>query len=413
MLGCAAVSAFLISSRRGRPGNDPIFALSKAAADRKAAGHDVVNATLGVLLDDEGRLAMLPSMTRALREVSPEQLSSYAPIAGPPAFLEAVKRDVLGTSMELLSRAVAVATPGGTGALRHAIVTFVDEGQSFLTTSHYWSPYQTIASEHGRQVQTFTMFRDDGSLHTAALDEALGAMLSKQGRATVILNDPCHNPTGYSMSEEDWKAVSAVLARHAATGPVSLLLDIAYAAFSEGSLTRPLRALANLSDKLLVGFAWSASKSFLAYGQRVGALVVIPPKKDDMADLEASLVFSCRGTWSNCNHSGMSAVTRLLIDPEQKRLVDEERRKASSLLAARVAAWNDAARPLGLRYPRYDGGFFVTVGSDDAPKHAAALRDRGMFVVPLGGSLRVALCSVATSDVARLARSMAEVLGPG
>ena len=44
------MTSHLIDSRQGRPGNDPIFALSKLAAERKAAGGDVINATLGVLL---------------------------------------------------------------------------------------------------------------------------------------------------------------------------------------------------------------------------------------------------------------------------------------------------------------------------------------------------------------------------
>lgn len=405
-----AVSSHLIPSRRGRPGNDPIFALSKAASDRKAAGHDVVNATLGVLLDDDGKLVVLDTAIRALREVPSDLLSSYAPIVGPPAFLTAVKAEVTEGAPDMRARAVAVATPGGTGAIRHAMTTLLEDGQALLTTSFYWSPYQTIAAEHGRKVETFPMFDDKGGFNVAGLDAALGAQVEKQGRALLILNDPCHNPTGYSMSEEDWRGVSAALAKHASKGAVSILMDIAYAAFSEGSLARPIAALSSIADKIMVGFCWSASKTFLEYGQRVGALVLIPPSKDDVPDLEAALAFSCRGVWSNCNHAGMTAMTRLLVDPEMRPAVDAERKKAVALLDARVHAWNEAARPLGLRYPRYDGGFFVTVDSPDAQRHAAALRDKGMFVVPLGSTLRVALCSVATRDVPRLAKAIADVL---
>jgi aromatic-amino-acid transaminase len=405
------VTSHLISSRKGRPGNDPIFALSKLAAERKAAGGDVINATLGVLLDDAGKLAVLDTATRTLREVPADVLAAYAPISGPADFLHAVKREVTQGSTELFSRAVAAATTGGTGALRHAICTLLDPGEALITTSYYWSPYSTIADEHGRKVRTFSMFASGGGVDTDALANELSSVLEAQGRALVILNDPCHNPTGYSMSEDDWRRVSAVLAEAAAKGPVSVLLDIAYASFREGALARPVKALESVSDRVLVGFAWSASKTFLEYGQRVGGLVLVPPAKEEMADLEASLAFSCRGTWSNCNAGGMWAVTKLLADPELRPAVDEERRKFSRLLDGRVAAWNDAARPLGLKYPRYDGGFFVTVESKDNQRHAAALREKGIFVVPLSNSLRVALCSVPTKDVARLAKATAEVLG--
>ena len=139
--------------------------------------------------------------------------------------------------------------------------------------------------------------------------------------------------------------------------------------------------------------------------------MLIPPDVGDAPDLEASLAFSCRGVWSNCNHAGMLAVSRLLTDPTQRSAVDAERRGASGLLASRVAAWNTAARPLGLRYPRYEGGFFVTVESSDPKAHAAALRERNAFLVPLQTSLRVALCSVATRHVGPLAASIAAVVG--
>lgn len=404
------MTAHLIATHRNRPGNDPIFALSKLAAERKAAGADVINATLGALFDDEGKLMTLATATKALREAPPEQLSAYAPILGVGDFLTAVRRDVSCGDEALFARSVAAATPGGTGALRHAITTFLEPGQALLTTSFYWSPYSTIAAEHGRSVKTFAMFREDGSFDAGALATALREQLAQQGRALVVLNDPCHNPTGYSMSDEDWRGVSGALAEAAAHGPVSILLDIAYAAFSPGALERPIRALASISDRVLLAFCWSASKSFLLYGQRVGALVIAPPSAADRAEYEASLAFSCRGTWSNCNHAGMAAVTRMLTDREQKASADAERLVATKLLDARVAAWNHFARPAGLSYPRYDGGFFVTVESKDPQGHAAKLRERDVFVVPLGSSLRVALCSVPTREIERLAKTMAEIV---
>ncbi len=401
------MSSYVIPSRQGRPGDDPIFALSKAAREAKARGERVFDATLGALMDDEGRLMTMPALTKALRETPDAVLSAYAPIGGAPAFLEAVKDELLAGEPALRGRAVAVATPGGTGALRLAVTSFLDEGQALLTTSHFWSPYDTIAREHGRRVETFSMFAV-GALDAAALDRELARQLEAQGRALLLLNDPCQNPTGYSMSDEDWAGVSRVLARHAPKGPITVLLDIAYAAFSPGAVKRPIAALSKLSGEVQVAFAWSASKSFLAYGQRVGALVVVPPRADDAKDVQAALVYSCRGTWSNCNHAGMSAVSRLLVDGPEKQAADDERLGATQLLAARVAAWNDAARPLGLEYPRYDGGFFVTVTSSDPKAHAARLRERGVYVVPLASTLRVALCSVPVADVAAVARALAE-----
>src|SRR5690348_15280656 len=130
---------FLIGSRTNRPGDDPIFALNTEARTRLLAGEAIVNATVGALLDDEGRLAVLGTVVQALREVSPEVGAGYAPIAGNPDFRRAVVRDLFedGPGIEA---AFAIATPGGTGALRLSVANLLERGQALLTSSHYWGP---------------------------------------------------------------------------------------------------------------------------------------------------------------------------------------------------------------------------------------------------------------------------------
>ncbi|MCU0680825.1 MAG: aminotransferase class I/II-fold pyridoxal phosphate-dependent enzyme [Polyangiaceae bacterium] len=404
------MNSHLIPSRHGRPKTDPIFGLARLASERRAGGHPVVDATIGVLLDDEGKLALLDTATRALREVSPADAASYAPIAGTPAFLEAVKHDLLGGFPALAARATAVATPGGTGALRHAIASLLEEKQAMLTTSLYWAPYATLAEENGRSLRTFRMFDGAGRFDVPSLEAEVGRLLGEQGRVALVLNDPCHNPSGYSMSDDDWRRTADVLVAASEKGPVSLVLDLAYAVFSDAGFARPLSVLGPISDRVLTAFCWSASKTFLQYGQRVGALVAVATDEAERDELGAALSYASRGTWSNCNHGGLEAITRLLSDPELRASADAERRGILELLARRVAEWNRLAPGLGLRYPPYAGGFFVTVSCDDPPGAAAALRKHDIFVVPVSGALRVALCSVPLRDVERLARTMAEVL---
>ena len=129
------------------------------------------------------------------------------------------------------------------------------------------------------------------------------------------------------------------------------------------------------------------------------------------SSVQNALTFACRGTWSTCNAGGMVAVTRLLVEPELRARVERERGALKALLDRRVARWNQLALPAGLRYPRYDGGFFSTVFCADGPKTALRLKDEGIFVVPQAGALRVALCSVAERDIPRMALAIAKRLG--
>jgi aromatic-amino-acid transaminase len=168
--------------------------------------------------------------------------------------------------------------------------------------------------------------------------------------------------------------------------------------------------------KVGLAFAWSASKSYTQYGARVGALVVVDPDVARRKRTQDSLTFSCRGTWSNCNHAGMLAVARLVSDSELRVKVEAERAGLKRLLDGRVQAFNGAAKSIArgeLRYPRYDGGFFSTVfvpEGRDPLTLAASLRDRGVFLVPQGQGLRIGLCSVPERDVPRLVEALAATM---
>jgi aromatic-amino-acid transaminase len=398
-----------------RPGEDPIFALNQEASQRIARGDSIVNATIGVLLDDAGKLAILPTAARAVHEVKAEEWAAYAPISGNPAFLDAVMDDIFEGRPAMRKSSVAVATPGGTGAVRHAISTFLEPGQALLTTSSYWGPYAILADEHSRGLRTFEMFApgsNGNEWNFEGMDRALGEMVAAQGRALLVINDPCQNPTGYSMSENDWRTVAQSIARHAEKAPVAVLLDAAYAAYGRHGVKPALAALESLLGRALVLVAWSASKTFTHYGLRVGALVALLPDTVERRRVAAALGYASRGSWSNCNDGGMAAVTRLLREPALSAEVARERATLVALLDRRVAIFNELARPKGLRYPRYDGGFFVTVFVDDPQAASDQMKTDGVFVVPVRGALRVALCSVPTADIPRVVDSLARACVP-
>jgi len=404
----------LIPSHMGRPSDDPIFSLHQEAVLRKQRGEDVVDATIGVLLDDDGKLAILPTAARAVREVSTTDWATYAPIAGTAEFRQAVIDDLLGDVPELRSSAVSVATPGGSGALRHAIANFLEPGQAALTTDWHWAPYKTLCDEADRRLETYAMFRplaEGGGLDVLALDAALAGQVARQGRALLFLNDPAHNPTGYSMTAGEWRSVVDCLVARASTATVTLVVDCAYLLYGPGDSKPWAARLRPLAGKVPILFAWTASKSYTHYGLRVGALVACVADDGERAMIASALSYSCRGTWSNCNRGGLVAITRLLVDPSMAKSCALERAALKTELLARVDTFNRCARDRGLRYPRYDGGFFVTVFDEHARAKAEAMRARGVYVVPQvqesgAGALRVALCAVAERDVPRLVEAL-------
>lgn len=400
---------YLTHRNTNRPADDQIFALNREATQRRGAGEKIINGTIGALLEDDGSLAVLPSVVDAIRSVAPARMAGYAPIAGAADFLAAVVDDLLGGT-PLAAQAVAVATPGGTGALRHAVNSFLDHGQHLVTPSFHWEPYDTIAAEHERGVRTFELFGADGRFNVAAFAAALDESAAQQGRLLVFLNDPCNNPTGYSMSDAEWTDVARVLTAAAARVPLVLLCDVAYLAWTRGDPRRFLTFVAPLAHHALVLFAWSASKTFTQYGLRVGALIACTADDAQREQVRRVFAFAGRGTWSNCSAGGQAAIARCIAEPALRAAVDGERARLTQLLDARVCAFNAAANGTRLRYPRYDGGFFVTTFVPDAPAVATRLRARGVFTVPQAGALRIALCSVAAHDVPALVAAIEDSL---
>jgi aromatic-amino-acid transaminase len=173
---------FHIPTRASRTGDDPIFALNAEARARAAAGETIVNATVGALHDDEGKLAVLAGVAQAMRELPPTVGAGYPPIAGNADFHKAVIEDLLG-SRTAAEWAVAVATPGGSGAVHLALADFLEPHQAALTTSYYWGPYRTIADELDRSLSTFRMFDERGRLDLADFERKLSANVEAQGRA--------------------------------------------------------------------------------------------------------------------------------------------------------------------------------------------------------------------------------------
>src|SRR2546429_94103 len=198
---------------------------SRSRSIRAQAGESIVNATLGALMEDDGTLAVMPSVVEALQRVPAKKAAAYAPILGDPPFLRAVIRDVFPDigGDALASKAVAAATPGGTGALYHAITCFLEPGEALLTTNWFWGPYQTIATHTRRAVETFDMFGVDGRFDLAGFESALSRLIARQGRALVVFNFPCHNPTGYSLDEREWAGVADLVRQAGERAPVAVL----------------------------------------------------------------------------------------------------------------------------------------------------------------------------------------------
>jgi aromatic-amino-acid transaminase len=391
----------VIPGVRGRLGDDEIFALHRLAMERAAKGESILNSTLGTLATEDGQLAVMPSVLETMARLQGPVTAGYAPVAGKPDYLRAVIKDVFADG-PLARQAVSAAVPGGTGAIYQAVVNFLEPGQKLLATNFHWGPYPGIARNLGRDFEKFQMFTEDGAFDVEALTAAVDRHIESQGRVLVVLNFPCHNPTGYSLDSDEWRATCDVLRAAGERAPVTVLFDIAYFWFARDDAKTWVDWVPALLESTTVLVAWTASKSYCQYGSRTGAIIGLHRDPAELDQIRNAFGYTCRGTWSNCNHLGQLAATELIMDPELNARWAAERDALVELLDDRIVIFNDLAAKAELRMPRYKNGFFLIAYTPDAERTASAMRDVGVFVLPIPGAVRVALCHTPKKDLPRL-----------
>ncbi len=394
------MSDYILAKQNGRtiPLEDKIFGISsraKAMIAEKGADK-VINATIGSLLDDEGKLVVLSSVVDTMKTLNPVDFADYAPIGGTPQFREAVKKAAFG-SFQPSCFTEAVATPGGTGAIRNTISNYSRMGDKILTSDWHWAPYNTIAGELGRCIDTYPMFDENGMFHVNAFGEKVRELIAEQKSLVIILNTPAHNPTGYSLTLEDWSGVLNVLRGEAGKAEsIVLLVDAAYIDFAgdEEEYRRFLPELEKLPENILPIIAYSLSKTYTLYGTRCGAMICMAQTAEVAAEFKRVCEFSSRGSWSNSAKLAQVILSKIYADEKLLKKVNEERAEYREMLIQRGRAFEEEARKAGLEIVPFDAGFFASIPCDNPDEISRKLEKEGLFIVPLAKGLRVSVASV-------------------
>ena len=394
------MAEFILARENGRkiPKEDKVFgASSRAKAMIAEKGADkVINATIGSLLDDNGRLVVLSSVDKVFRTLKPQDYADYAPIRGIPAFAEAVKKAAFG-SYEPKGFVEAVATPGGTGSLRNVISNYSSPGDKIITSDWHWAPYNTIAGEIGRSVEVFELFTQDRKFNAQSLKAKVTELLALQESLVIILNTPAHNPTGYSLTLEDWDKVTEILTEAAAGGKaIALVVDAAYIDFAgdEEECRKFLPKLEEMPENVLPVIAYSLSKTFTLYGTRCGAAICMAKTAAIAEDFRKVCEFSSRGSWSNSAKVAQVILAKIYEDPELLEAVSSEREYYRNMLLARGRAFEEEAAKAGLEIVPFDAGFFASIPCGDPDAVSAELEKQGLFTIPLAKGIRVSVASV-------------------
>ena len=378
---------------------DIIFDLSGRAqrAEKNIGRENVINATIGALMDDYGRLITLDTVYSEYKNLENAEISAYAALEGQPDYLEAVKKVVFKDYMPN-SYIRAVASPGGSGAIKLATWNYTNPGDEVLTSDWFWSPYVSITEEIGRTVGTYELFDENNNFNFKSFKKEFLRIADKQERIFTILNTPAHNPTGYSISDNEWDKIIG-LSKEVAQNKekkIILFVDIAYIDFdSDDNASRMFfEKFSNLPENVLVIVGFSMSKGFTAYGMRMGAAVCITSSENVAEEFYYACVHSCRANWSNCNRGAMAILSNIVNNSEKFKKYNEEKNTYKEMLKRRANAFVEEAEKVGLDILPYRDGFFVSIPCENSREVCEELTKDNVYMVPLKAGLRFAVCAV-------------------
>ncbi len=404
--------SFVKDSVNREPIVDNVFAIvSKAKAAKAEVGEEnVVDATIGSLYGEDGKLVALDTVFNSLKNLDNKVLAAYAAsFTGNPDFKDTVYEWVLNGNSTLPHEVIA--TPGGTGAVDMTISYCLDPGQTVVLPSIAWGSYNLMAQMSNINVVKYDLFEGD-HFNLASYKKACLKAMETQDKLVVVMNDPCHNPTGYSLTQKEWKEVIAFLNECSKTHAVVLLNDIAYIdfAYTQAAAKEYMANFDGISKNVAVVIAFSLSKSMTSYGLRCGAAIILGKTNEVVQELKIVFEKNARATWSNINNGAMATFVDVMKNHKEE--YNAEREKYVALLKERSDIFTSEADVVGLKYYPYKEGFFVTLALDNETRDTfhEALMKENIYTVKVNTGIRVAVCSLSIEKTKGLAKRMKDIL---
>jgi aromatic-amino-acid transaminase len=297
----------MLTNLKPLPADKILALMQEYAADPRDTKIDL---GVGVYKNAQGVTPVMRAIKAAEMKVWEEQTSkSYVGLAGDPAFSDAMIQLVLGGAIER-DRISAVATPGGTGAVRQAfeLLQMANPSGRVFVSNPTWPNHVTILKHLGIETIAYRYF--DEATCGVDFDAMIEDLKTSKKGDLVLLHGCCHNPTGANLNLTQWQEVVNVLQETGATP----MIDIAYQGFGDGleEDAAGVRLIATSLPETLI--AASCSKNFGIYRERTGILMAINETNTTQKVTQGALAHLNRQNYSFPPDHGARLVSTILND---------------------------------------------------------------------------------------------------
>ena len=384
---------------------DKILALMQMY--REDARENKIDLGVGVYKNAEGVTPIMGAVKKAEQLWWQEEATkAYTGLAGDPAFADAMIALVLGDAVPR-GAVSAVATPGGTGAVRQAfeLIQMAKPDARIFVSDPTWPNHLSMLRHLGIDTVLFRYFDED----TRAVD--FGAMMDDLAQVgagdVVLLHGCCHNPTGANLNLAQFKEVIALLNDKGAMP----MIDIAYQGFGDGleDDAAATRVIAAGCPETLI--AASCSKNFGIYRERTGLLMSVSHDTSRSKLNQATLQHLNRQNYSFPPDHGARMVTLVLNDPDLRADWQQELEAVRlSMLDLREGLAKELQGLTGsdrFGFIAQHRGMFSRLGL--SPEVVQALRET--HAIYMVGDSRINVAGLNAQTVPLLAKAIVEVGG--
>ena len=384
-----------------------ILAINNEANKDREKGNKVINASTGVFLDEAHKLGHVALISDSLTNHINDKLS-YSGVYGDLGYLDSVMHFIFKDKVKDISKfyyPFIGASLGGTGALSIAFNLFQDEGENVLLPDIMWTNYMLVAKKAKLSVLKYSMFNDEGAFNLESVRKTIQESKKLHDRVLLVINDPCHNPTGYCISEDEYNKLFEILDEEGKDCELSVLFDIAYSSFYyiPGTKWALLDKLLEKKHEFLPLIAFSCSKVFGLYGLRVGALIALAEDENQKQEIKLAFGAQARGTYSVPNSATQFCVSQVLSDEKKVEELEKQIFENTLELSRRSKVLIESLEKNKIDHYPYRCGFFVTLKIEEAERVASEMKKEHMYVVPITEhSIRLAISGMTEAEIVEL-----------
>jgi len=394
-------------SKRGKRMYFPSTGILGQSAEAKSVA---INATIGMAFEFDKEGVAKPMSLKCLSEGVnlPPSSFLYAPSFGLPE-LRADWQEMLLKKNAKSLKGKTFSNPVVTSALTHGLSVagylFLDEGDEIILPDLYWDNYDLLFEEaYGAALVTFPMFTKTGAFNVKGMERLL---MGEGDKKVVLLNFP-NNPTGYTATHADEKAICAALKRAAKAGKkIVVLLDDAYfgLVYEQGVCTESMfGSLMDLHPNILTVKLDGSTKEDYVWGVRVGFITfgVKGATAAQYKALEMKAAGVVRGGISNVSSIGQHLLHKVYAD-KNSATYQRQKQEKYGILKKRF----DCIKKIFAGHPEYassfvlmpcNSGYFMCVkpvGVDAEALRKLLLTEKYQIgVITLSGLIRIAFSTI-------------------